>query len=92
MQAKDSGMDHFTLFLPRGIGAGAQGKPGVKAPQHGGRGFHVRSVGWTSGTALIHLLIFFCISRFLIKPPVQPFMCAAFYMARQAPRSARLLT
>ena len=29
MQAKDSGMGHFTLFLPRGIGAGAQGKPGV---------------------------------------------------------------
>ena len=32
MQAKDSGMGHFTLFLPRGIGAGAQGKPGIVVP------------------------------------------------------------
>ena len=35
MQAKDSGMGHFTLFLPRGIGAGAQGKPGVVVSQNG---------------------------------------------------------
>ena len=44
MQAKDSGMGHFTLFLPRGIGAGAQGKPGVEVPQHGGHGFDVHAV------------------------------------------------
>ena len=35
MQAKDSGMGHFALFLPRGIGAGAQGKPGVVVSQNG---------------------------------------------------------
>ena len=35
MQAKDSGMGHFTLFLPRGIGAGAQGKTGVVESQNG---------------------------------------------------------
>ena len=35
MQAKDSGMGHFTLFLPRGIGSGAQGKPGVVVSQNG---------------------------------------------------------
>ena len=30
MQAKDSGMGHFTLFLPRGIGAGAILEKGMR--------------------------------------------------------------
>ena len=41
MQAKDSGMGHFTLFLPRGIGAGAQGKPGVVVSQNNLFDIHV---------------------------------------------------
>ena len=38
------GLGGLVLLLPGGVGVGAQGKPGVKVPQHGGHRFHVHAV------------------------------------------------
>ena len=38
------GLGGLVLLLPRGVGVGAQGKPGVVVPQHGGHGFHIHPV------------------------------------------------
>ena len=38
------GLGSLVLLLPRGVGVGAQGKPGVVVPQHGGHSFHVHAI------------------------------------------------
>ena len=38
------GLGSLVLFLPCGVGVGAQGKPSVVVPQHGGHRFHVHAV------------------------------------------------
>ena len=34
----------LVLLLPRGVGVGAQGEPGIVVPRHGGHGFDVHAV------------------------------------------------
>ena len=38
------GLGGLVLLLPRGVGVGAQGEPGVIVPQHGGHRFDVHAV------------------------------------------------
>ena len=34
----------FVLFLPCGVGIGAEGEPGIVVPQHGGHRFYIYAV------------------------------------------------
>ena len=38
------GLGGFVLFLPGGVGVGAQGKPGIEVAQHGGHRLYIHAI------------------------------------------------